>query len=296
MKIEDVVSFTLQVIRNESFLRDLFEASIEEGLLLSFFHEVVPYNIIYSTDEYIDELLYHYHQNDSQAIHLTSIILKWFRDYKFKDMSKDYQNLNESMFYQKYNNSIVYFFFLLSGKYHEYVKAQKNTESLVTLPESKYKMLSEQKSKNETSLQIKQNLTRVKRQINEVNEELREKEIEIEKYRKIFNNHKELQVRYHLMDKKIILFIGNINMDKLTKLKQEYFLKELRVYSSLDNIPNNLQLFNYVIFSTQIAKHSTYYQVKNSIKGTIFHTDKLNVELIFEELISYIQERELSCD
>lgn len=290
IKLENTLAFTLQLLHNNEYSRKLMELAIEDGMLPSF-HEVIPYNLLFSTDTYIDELLNHFHEKDKQAGKITQILIKWFKEKTYLDIHNDFMNGNKEL-HQNYDPSCLYFFFILSGNYKAFIDMYQDGHAFMTVSSLEYGHLLEENKKNERNADYEKQYSIKERQLIAANEKLKNCEAQLETYRTLVDRYPKLKAKIHLIHKQVALFVGAVNSEKIENIREKYNLKELRIYSSLDTMPKLLPAFDYVIFSTQMAKHSTYYQVKSCVKGSILHTDKLNLELILEELEEYIQRKE----
>jgi hypothetical protein len=279
----------MQLLHNDKYLRRLMELAIDDGLL-STFHEIVPYNLMFSTDSYIDELLEFFYENDKQARKMTRLLLRWFQDKVYLNIDYDYKQVDKE-FFQRYDPAYLYFYYILSGNYKAYIDMFQEGQAFMTVSSIDYEQLLEENKRKERNIDYEKQYLDNERQLKLSNEKLKECESHLAAYQIVLDRHPELKAKAHLIQKQIAIFIGTVNSEKLEKIKEKYQLKELKIYSSLDTISTLLPAFDYVIFSTQMAKHSTYYQVKSYVKGSILHTDKLNLELILEELVEYIQKK-----
>ncbi|WP_409305726.1 hypothetical protein [Peribacillus sp. SCS-155] len=267
-------------------MKDLIEKSLETDLIGKY-NKLIEFDLTYSTETYVEQLINLFSNDKKNAIELLEYLLPWFhQNYshieKGKAIKVDHNN---------YDTSVAWFYNIITGNAHNN-KNFFNEVQLCTIPENEYLSLLESHERMEREISL---LQLSKAQENQTRTELQRIRQEWSKVEKILESDISLQKRLTIVNKSIVIFIGDGKQNEQEQKAKEYYqLKNLRVFSSLENFNNKFsqEAVDYIVFSTSQSKHSVYYQVKSQYREKLFHTTKMNIDLILDDLTNMLIEGE----
>lgn len=112
----------------------------------------------------------------------------------------------------------------------------------------------------------------------------------IERLLKLSNIDEEVRYKELLLEKKLAIFLEDEwEESKVDEIKNEYHLKNIRQFSSIE-LPKNLGDFDYCIFLASRAKHGVKYKIESSVsKKNIFYVSSTNYQLVMKEFTEQLK-------
>ncbi|MBZ4663587.1 MAG: hypothetical protein JG776_1302 [Caloramator sp.] len=293
----------LYLIEDKSPIYFVLKKMIEDGVLLDKVNNIVPYDILLTQEEYLNRLI-SYIEKDiaNKGALIKKIVETWINNYglTFEEYFSDGFNEEKiNKYIREQSKDFLWFGCILSGNYRyladflsrsNYIYIEDKSENKDKKDEDIKEELKKIKYENE---RLKNELIERKKTndtlLNKLNDiTLKLKRLE-EENKKIYDENNYLKAKLLLINKKIALIIDDKNITgKIEKIKEEYYLKEIKLYSSNQLSPNIDDInSDFIIFCSERAQHDVYKKIKSK-SNNIFHIKHNNINIIFDNFIKFL--------
>jgi len=269
-----------QISSSEEQLRNLISQSITDTNMLQAFQTIVPYKIGISTKEYLNQMMLVINQHDHASIEIITILLDWFKEYTQEMSLKKVNHLNQLR--ADFSDEKIWLYCLLEGKLNEYNAIHNH--SIVTVEKTSLEEIKEENKKLTEQVHRLQRHTQHEAIEKQQLEKLKMLEQEDDFYQFLSKQNPEYLTRKQLYGKRIAFFVEKIfDEQQINEVMEEFGLRDFKVYSSI-NIPKQIGIFDYILFSTTRASHSTLYKLRTLTKAEIISTTSVNLHTAMDDL------------
>lgn len=301
--IDKYICDIFYLIEDKSLFYFVLEKMLEEGVLLDKINNIVSYNILLTQEEYLNNLI-NYIEEDIRIKGdlIKKLVQIWINEYGFifeEYFADGFNQEKINNYIKKQSKAFLWFGCILSGNYR-YLDDFLSRSTYIYIEEKR--VIQDKKDED-----IKEELKKIKCEYERLKNELMDKkntngilsdklnDITIklkrleEENKKIYDENNYLKAKLLLINKKIALIIDDKNITgKIEKVKEEYYLKEIKLYSSNELSPN-LDGINsdFIIFCSDRAQHDVYKKIK-SVNNNIFHTKHCNINIIFDNFVKFL--------